>query len=179
MDARRRSGDLPSSHAVTIHETVERAFVDARDDVYRYLLTLGLDPEEAQDAAQEVFLRYYRALKKGETIENQRAWIFRVAHNHGLNLRARMKRTIPLDDILETRIAAEATADRQLAETERARALQDAVKLLSPQERRCLHLRISGLRYREIAGLMGVRISTAGKFLERAVKKLRQVADAY
>ena len=64
-------------------------FQEAREDVYRYLLTLGLYPPQAQEAAQEVFLRFYTTLRKGERIENPRAWIFRVAHNFGLKIRAR------------------------------------------------------------------------------------------
>ena len=40
-------------------------FEEAREDVYRYLLTLGLYPPQAQEAAQEVFLRLYTTLRKG------------------------------------------------------------------------------------------------------------------
>ncbi len=64
-----------------LQDQVARLFEDSRDDVYRYLLTLGLHPPRAQEAVQEVFLRLYATLKKGEQIENPRGWIFRVAHN--------------------------------------------------------------------------------------------------
>ena len=57
-----------------LQDRVSRLFEEARDDVYRYLLTLGLHPPRAQEAAQEVFLRLYATLKKGEEIENPRAW---------------------------------------------------------------------------------------------------------
>src|ERR1700761_4788001 len=67
-----------------LQDRVGRLFEEARDDVYRYLLTLGLHPPRAQEAVQEVFLRLYATLKKGETIQNPRGWIFRVAHNYGL-----------------------------------------------------------------------------------------------
>src|SRR3982074_2808823 len=81
------SGEEPASR--TLHDEVEKAFEDARDDVYRYLLTLGLWPPQAQEATQDVFLKLYVALRQGEKILNIRAWVFRVAHNHGLNVRAR------------------------------------------------------------------------------------------
>src|ERR1035441_1581178 len=68
---------------------VAQLFEECREDVYRYLITLGLTPARAQDATQEVFLRLYAALKGGEEIENPRGWIFRVAHNWGLKVRAR------------------------------------------------------------------------------------------
>src|SRR5215469_974661 len=70
-------------------EEVTRAFESAREDVYRYLLTLGLPPPQAQETTQEVFLRLYLALEEGERIEKTRAWVFRVAHNLGLDMRAK------------------------------------------------------------------------------------------
>src|SRR5450755_3388487 len=75
----------------TLQDQVGRLFEEARDDVYRYLLTLGLHPPRAQEAAQEVFLRLYTTLCKGEEIQNPRAWICRVAHSPGLKIRARQK----------------------------------------------------------------------------------------
>jgi len=44
---------------------VAQLFEESREDVYRYLMTLGLDPGRAQESVQEVFLRLYAALKKG------------------------------------------------------------------------------------------------------------------
>ena len=41
----------------------------------------GLFPPQAQEAAQEVFLKLYIELRQGTKIENWRAWLFRVAHN--------------------------------------------------------------------------------------------------
>src|SRR5207249_4879898 len=75
--------------ASELQDQVAQLFLEARDDVYRYLLSLGLYPPQAQEGAQEVFLRLYATLKKGEKIQNPRAWIFRVAHNLGLKIRAR------------------------------------------------------------------------------------------
>src|SRR5579871_4401346 len=75
--------------AMSLRDRVAQLFEECREDVYRYLLTLGLYPARAQEATQEVFLRLYTSLKKGEQIQNPRGWIFRVAHNHGLKVRER------------------------------------------------------------------------------------------
>src|SRR5260370_19773292 len=84
----------------TVEGEVTRVFEDAREDAYRYLLTLGLDPGRAQEATQEVFLRLYQVLRSGAAIQNLRAWVFRVAHNLGLDWRAR-ERAPPLEPGLE------------------------------------------------------------------------------
>src|SRR5687768_7128238 len=73
----------------TVDEQVLRAYEECRDDVYYYGLTLGLGPAQAQDVAQEVFLKLYVQLRDGEEIRSLRAWVFRVAHNEALKLRAK------------------------------------------------------------------------------------------
>jgi DNA-directed RNA polymerase specialized sigma24 family protein len=50
---------------LTPEDAVAELFETAREDVYRYLLTLGLVPAQAQEATQEVFLRLYAVLCKG------------------------------------------------------------------------------------------------------------------
>src|SRR5712692_10937970 len=95
---------------MTLQDQVAQLFQEARDDVYRYLLSLGLYPPQAQEAAQEVFLRLYVTLKKGEDIQNSRAWIFRVAHNLGLKIRSRQISQVPFDPDVASRLAS-STAD--------------------------------------------------------------------
>ena len=52
--------------AAKLRDEVAQLFQEAREDVYRYLLTLGLYPPQAQEAAQEVFLRLYTPCAKGK-----------------------------------------------------------------------------------------------------------------
>src|SRR5260370_26593726 len=167
------SSDEQATH--TLHDEVEKAFEDARDDVYRYLLTLGLWPPQAQEATQDVFLKLYVALRQGDKILNSRAWIFRVAHNHGLNVRAREDVMQPFDPDLETRIIQRQNDPEQDAiEDEQMLRLNRAVAGLSEQQRNCLHLRAEGLRYHEIAQTIGISTSTVGEFLLRAVTRLKK-----
>src|SRR5947208_14264882 len=81
----------------SLQDQVSRLFEESRDDVYRYLLTLGLYPPQAQEAVQEVFLRLYTTMRNGENIQSPRAWVFRVAHNLGLKVRARQHSEEPFE----------------------------------------------------------------------------------
>jgi RNA polymerase sigma-70 factor (ECF subfamily) len=160
---------------MTLQDQVAQLFEEARDDVYRYLLGLGLYPPQAQEATQEVFLRLYVTLKKGEEIQNARAWIFRVAHNHGLKIRARQSTQIPFDPDVESRLTASAPDPEQnVIERERNLRFHKAVERLSEQQRRCLSLRMEGLRYPEIGSVLGISTSAVGEFLRRAIAKLRK-----
>ena len=163
---------------VTLQDEVAQLYEEARDDVYRYLLTLGLSPPEAQEAAQEVFLRLYATLKKGELIRNRRAWIFRVAHNFGLKIRAQQKGEEPFDANLEARLAGSAADPEQsLLERERTLQFHNAIEALSEQQRRCLYLRLEGLRYPEIGSALGISASAVGEFLRRAIVRLKKVSS--
>jgi len=159
----------------TCEEEVSRLFEEARDDVYRYLLTLGLYPPQAQEAAQEVFLKLYVELKKGGQIENVRAWIFRVAHNHGVRLRSREDLIRPFDPEVEIDFPdVKENPERSMLERERWTRFHEAVDNLSPQQRNCLYLRAEGFRYREIAEILEISDSSVSEFLRRAIGRLRK-----
>jgi RNA polymerase sigma-70 factor, ECF subfamily len=161
--------------AMTLQDQVAQLFLEARDDVYRYLLSLGLHPPQAQEGAQEAFLRLYVSLKKGEDILNPRAWIFRVAHNLGLKIRAKQSTQSPLDAELEYRLTApEMNPEQSLLEREQKLRFHQAVQRLSEQQRRCLFLRLEGLRYPEIGSVLGISASAVGEFLRRAIARLKK-----
>src|SRR5947209_17777752 len=159
---------------MTLQYQVAQLFLEARDDVYRYLLSLGLYPPQAQEGAQEVFLRLYATLRKGEDIQNPRAWIFRVAHNLGLKIRARQDSEEPYEPELGLRHGIqEGTPESELIDRERMARFHNAVEGLSEQQRRCLLLRLEGLRYPEIGSALGISPSAVGEFLRRALVRLK------
>ena len=160
---------------VTLRDQVADFFEETRDDVYRYLLTLGLFPPQAQEAAQEVFLKLYVELRQGEKILNWRAWVFRVAHNYGLKTRAKQHSFIAFDPELEQRLSsAEKNPEQTLLEKEELLRIHRGIEGLSDQQRRCLFLRMEGLRYPEIGEALGISASTVGEFLRRAITRLRK-----
>lgn len=170
-----RAGEA-SPTPMSCEDRVTQIFEEARDDIYRYLVvTLGLRPPLAQDATQEVFLRLYVALRKGERIENLRGWIFRVAHNHGLTIRTRESNVLSIEPDFETLIPDHSENPEQaLLDRERRLRFQHAVEGLSDQQRNCLSLRAEGFRYREIAEILGLSDSSVCVFLQRAIRRLRK-----
>lgn len=160
---------------MTVRDLVEAAFVQSREEIYVYLITLGLDAGAAQETTQEAFLRLHVELEKGTQIRNLRAWAFRVAHNLALTARAGLRRTQELDAGIESTVACAATdPERALIDKERMRRLAEALNGLSSQQRQCLHLRARGLRYQEIADTIGIAPSTVGEFLQRGIARLRK-----
>jgi RNA polymerase sigma-70 factor (ECF subfamily) len=165
--------------ASALEDRVAELFVELRGDVFRYLITLGLNPPQAQEATQEVFLRLYETLKRSDDIANPRAWIFRVAHNYGLKVRARESYELPYDAEAALRLAdPDVNPEISVIERERLLRFHHAVESLSEQQRRCLLLRLEGLRYGEIGAVLGISASAVGEFLRRAIARLRALDHA-
>jgi RNA polymerase sigma-70 factor (ECF subfamily) len=156
---------------LSLQEQVARLYEESREDIYRYIVLMGVPREQAQEICQEAFLRLYSALCGGQQIENPRAWVFTVARNQALTQRAAPATFASLED----KFAAESpTPEESLLDGEKFRRLRGAVALLTDPQRQCLHLRTKGFRYREIASILGISTSAAAEAVQRAVAKLRK-----
>jgi RNA polymerase sigma-70 factor (ECF subfamily) len=154
---------------------VTTLYRELRKPLLRYLVCLGLSPDEAQDVVQDVFLTLHRHLISGGSQENIRGWVFRVAHNQARNRQTSYDRRFaaPLDARTES-LLHEATPERAVLEKERFRQLGKAIRLLADCERECLLLRAAGLRYREIGEILAIPTSTVADTVDRAIKKLAE-----
>jgi RNA polymerase sigma-70 factor (ECF subfamily) len=160
---------------VNVRDRVTQAFTEWHVDLYRFALSMGLGPPEAQEVTQDAFLRFYVALDRGESIENQKAWLFRVTHNLAINVGVKERWIGPWTPDLEDRfVDPHSNPEQAFLERERFQRLHQAVDALSGQQRQCLHLRAAGFRYREIAEIIGIRTSTVSEFLKRAIERLRK-----
>ncbi|HYP07082.1 MAG TPA: RNA polymerase sigma factor [Bryobacteraceae bacterium] len=155
---------------------VLRLYEEAREDVYYYVVSLGLPAAQAQDVAQEVFLKLYMQLRQGEEIRSVRGWIFRVAHNEALKWKAKDKRLSDWNPALEP-VSDAPGAEKRMLQKESRQRLNEALADLSPQQRQVLQLRAAGLRYREIADTIGVGVSTVNEFMRRGVARLRKAVQ--
>ena len=166
---------LPLSRLAPGACEVTTLYRELRKPLLRYLVCLGLSNDEAQDVVQDVFLSLHRHISSGGARDNIRGWVFRVAHNQARNRQGSYQRRLgeSLDVDLQTPVD-ESTPERMVLEKERFRRLEEAIRLLTDSERECLLLRAAGLRYREIAEALGMRTSTVGDTVERAIKKLAE-----
>lgn len=164
-----RMGDLSE-----LEQVVTEAFVALRDPIYRYVFSAVGNPGDAEDIAQEAFIRLFRDLRRGHAIENVRAWLFRVAHNLVIDFGRRSPRPESLD-APDYQYVAEALSDPGPNAEERIvdrASRQRLLRRLTLHERQCMELRAEGLLYREIAEVLGVRIPTVQTTLDRAIKKI-------
>ena len=154
---------------------VTTLYQELRKPLLRYLVCLGLSADEAQDVVHDAFVRLQRHFADGGAQDNLRGWLFRVAHNQARNRQASYHRRFgePLADGAEFQ-ARQASPEQSLLERERFRRLSLAMRELGESERNCLLLRAEGLRYREIAEVLGMATSTVADTVERAIRKLAE-----
>jgi RNA polymerase sigma-70 factor (ECF subfamily) len=170
------SGDSAQA-TLKIEEQIIELFDKLRSSVYRYLICVHHPPEEADEVIQETFLKLYVHLNRGARIENARGWVFRVAHNLGVNRMKSRKFMAPMtseqwDNVVETRCDPEPGPEEQLLHKERMTRLYSTISTLPPLQQQCLHLRIEGFRYREIGEILDVSVPTVSESLRRAIEKL-------
>jgi len=148
--------------------------------------------EEAEDVAQEVFLRVYRSRHKYRPKAKFSTWLFTIANNLALNvLRGRKRKpTVPLpaqeSGPLGPRPAEQIVPDRELTPAHglRQRELQavirQALEELNERQRMAVVLnKFEEMNYAEIAAIMGLTTKAVKSLLSRARGKLREVLQPY
>jgi RNA polymerase sigma-70 factor (ECF subfamily) len=152
------------------------------------------DPDEADSATQDVFLKAYRALNKGNGelnghLHEPRAWLTRIAVNTCLDrLRSKSwkmwrKRPLAEDEaiILERTTGGEPDAERLLFSKQIGQRLELALGKLSSQQRAVFSLRhYETMPLEDIATLLNKDIGTVKSHLFRAITRMRkELQDLY
>lgn len=132
--------------------------------------------EEAEDAAQETFLRAYSRLGQYDPQMKFSTWVFSIANHHCIDrLRKRRATYISIDDnpVLENLVEGTPQPEHQALEREQGAELQSLVGMLDPDYRTPLVLRYwEELSYEEIAQSMGVTVAAVKSRLFRARQQL-------
>jgi RNA polymerase sigma-70 factor (ECF subfamily) len=150
------------------------------------------NPDEAEDLAQEVFLRVYRIRKKYRPKAKFSTWLFTIANNLALNaLRDRQRRPVLPLEVRESgplgpRPAENAAAARDeppthgLAQQELADVIRRALDGLNERQRVAIVLnKFEDMNYAEIAEVMDLSTKAVKSLLSRARMRLREALQGY
>jgi RNA polymerase sigma-70 factor (ECF subfamily) len=150
--------------------------------LFRYLLRMLGRPAEAEDLAQESFLRAYLSLASYDPQYRFSTWLFRIATNLALNRLKAEQRVVSLEALrsdpgeppLEIADSRANCRPEQLAEqSELARLVQECLGDLPPAYRTVVVLRhIADLSYEEIAACTGLPVNTVRSRLHRGRERL-------
>ena len=143
-------------------------------DVYRLCYRYLGNHEDANDMAQEAFLKAYRGLRGFRGDSAFSTWLYRIAVNTCLNFRAARKpRAQELPEALADR---RAVASERLLEEERQRRVRAAVSLLPEKQRATLILKVyHELTHEEVAKILGSTVGTVKANLFHGLRNLRKL----
>ena len=168
-----------------IAEEFEEIVCRYQRKVYRVLLLLLKDPEDADNLTQECFLRAYTSMKSFRGECNVQTWLIRIAVNlvrdHARNRRTGFwKRLLRFEDQCAADIDPEplaivASPERGLLAREELDAVWRAVDNLSARQREVFILRFAEeMELKEIAEALDLRIGTVKTQLFRALNHVRE-----
>src|SRR6204780_2441191 len=165
-----------STKPSAIEREVMVLFGQFRVPLLRYALSFGIPVHDAEEVIQEVFLSLFRHLELRRSRKNLRGWMFRVAHNLALKqLYANQKSQAKTSSdwtIAEEQFDPSPDPEEQLSSAQRRHRLLAVVHALPEADQGCLRLRAEGLRYREIAAVLGISLGAVSISLTRSLARL-------
>jgi RNA polymerase sigma-70 factor (ECF subfamily) len=154
-------------------EDFDRLYRSAYPRVYRTLTAILGDPAEAEDCAQDAFVKAFQAWKRWRPDAPAEAWVHRIAVNRAISYRRRARlRTV--GEVLRRIGRPAGSADP--AQVATRPDLLTALQSIPPKLAAAIVLRhYHGYNNREIAAALGVSERTIGTRLSQAATRLREV----
>ncbi len=157
-----------------------RLFDEVRVPLLRYLSAFPLGISDSEDVVQEAFLSLFRNMQRGNKYQNLHGWLFRAVHHLALKKRQRSRKDAEnsgsIASMEEYLPDPGLNPEDQFASQQMQRRLMAVVQALPEQHRWCLYLRAEGLRYREIAEIVGMSLGSVSMSLERSLAMIARAA---
>jgi RNA polymerase sigma-70 factor (ECF subfamily) len=154
-------------------EAFDRLVLRYQRDVYRLCYRFVNNHEDANDLAQEAFLRAWRAIPRFRGESSFSTWLYRIAVNACLNFRSvRRPVTQELPDALPDPVPG---AEERLESDDDARRVREAIARLPEKQRATLILKVyQELTHQEVAQILGSSVGTVKANLFHALANLRR-----
>ena len=160
-------------------EDFVRAFNGMRTELVSTLFFMLGSQDDAQDIAQEVFIKCWRTRAGLTDVKNLRAWVFRIGLNAAKDLQrnAWRRRAKPFGDGALPEVPNRGPSPSEALENrETVERLRKALHQLRPEEKEVFLLRQNGeLTYEEIAAMRRAPVGTVKTQMRTALQKLRRV----
>ena len=149
--------------------------------IYRYVYRLTGDAELAQDLTQDTFVNAYKSILKTRSELSLSAWLYRIATNlvHSMWRRRKLISFIPLvgDDhpLSPSRTGYSGSRSEEPDDVIERMSIEESLIEVPRENRTCMVLHyIEGLKYKEIASVVGISEEAVRKRVARGNQRFRQ-----
>lgn len=148
------------------------AFADA---IFRHCYFRMSDREKAKDLTQDTFIKTWEYLSRGGTIENLRAFLYRVANNLIVD-EFRKKKELSLDGLREHGFEPMSSSDEDLKTGLETKEVMRMIEMLEDEYREVVIMRhVEGMSVKEIASIVGESENLVSVRIHRGLAKLRNL----
>jgi RNA polymerase sigma-70 factor (ECF subfamily) len=155
-------------------EAFDRLVERYQRDVYRLCYRFVNNHEDANDLAQDAFIKAYRALDRFRGDSAFATWLYRIAVNGCLNFRAARKPRA--DEIPEALVDERPRADEGILSDERSRRVRAAIERLPEKQRATVILKTyHDLSHEEVASVLGSTVGTVKANLFHGLANLKKL----
>jgi len=131
------------------------------------------DRHETEDIVQEVFVKLYLQLKAGSIVLYPKTWLYKVATNMCLNLVTRRREIQSIEQTNISEVSPADSLEKYVENKEQKNGVEAALLKLKENERLIVILYSEGLSYKEISEISGVKFTSIGQSIYRALQKLK------
>lgn len=140
--------------------------------IYQFIFRLSLSKEESEDIIQDIFMSLHTELKKGNTPNNIKAWLYKCALNKFINGKRRGKIMQFTDNIGQFDFGVTHSFENEFLQNEKKKIITNALSKLSSNEQILLNLYNDEFSYKEISDILEIKLTSVGKTLSRVIEKL-------
>lgn len=154
---------------------VERAYDEHAGELYRYALMILADHQAAEDAVQQVFVKMIKMGNRILQIKSYDDYLRKAVRNECYEIIKKHNRSKSIIDEMSSMPLIENLDAKKNNEEER-KALEDAIRKLSPKEREVLHMKVyENKTLLEIGNIIDASANTVASRYRYALDKLRKM----
>jgi len=166
-------------------EAFEQLILQYEKRIYNYCYRMTNNQEDAEDLAQEVFIKVYKSLHSFKGSSQFSTWIYRIAYNTCVDKFRKEKMVLVSltqndeEDKDMDLPSHEPLPEDQIVSREQYQALRECISTLKPEYKTAVILRdIQNYTYEEIADILNIPLGTVKSHISRGRAALRDALAA-
>ena len=152
----------------------ERLVMEKQDKIYSVCMNMLKNVHDAQDAAQETFIKAYKAIRSFKGESSLDTWLTKIAVNTCLDAIRGRRDTVDIDEAYD--VADPNTPEGEYEADVRRRVVRQSLARLPSELRDVIVLKdIEGCSYEEISEILNLNLGTVRSRLHRAREKIKKI----